>query len=230
MKILITGIGITGKSTLRRLLVSKLRDLGLTVEHYDADRFRELREPTDIDCLKVLPDTLQENVMYIVEDVHGPLQSAALPLESYDLILYIKPDIFSHLMFWLQRIWAWFKIGRFSWEPEKGWLGTGKAYDFHNVVPILKTMLRDFRNRKKWISEDLKTISFSPHIIVHSQWTFKGIRFGVETAFSQKRDGAAFIICLIFVSFLFNIPKSPLLSLIECQTNFSSSLSLVSSK
>ena len=177
LKILITGIGITGKSTLRRLLVGILRDVGLSVEQYDADRFREIRDPVDITLLKTLPDIFQENVVYIIEDVHGPLQSATLPLEKYDLILYIKPDIFSHLMFWLQRAGVWFKIGRFSWEPERGWLGTGKAYDFRNIVPILKTMLRDFRNRKKWISEDLKSISPFYHLIVHSKWTPHGIKF-----------------------------------------------------
>lgn len=179
MKILITGIGITAKSTLRRLLVRKLRDFGLSVDQYDADRFKELRNPADIDCLKALPDTFQKNVVYVIEDVHGPLSSAALSLESYDLILYLKPDIFSHLMFWLQRIWAWFKIGRFSWDSEKGWRGTGKAYDFRNIIPILKTMLRDFQNRKKWVTEDLKSISSFPHLIVHSKWTWRGIKFSV---------------------------------------------------
>ncbi|MBU2635110.1 hypothetical protein KJ841_01385 [Patescibacteria group bacterium] len=179
MKILITGIGITAKSTLRRLLKGVLRDFGLSVEQYDADKFEELRSTADIDCLKALPDTFQENVVYIIEDVHGPLSSASLPLESYDLILYVKPDIFSHLMFWLQRTWAWVKIGRFSWEPERGWLGTGKAYDFRNIFPILKTLFRDFQNRKKRISQDLKIISSFPHLIVHSKWTHHGIKFSI---------------------------------------------------
>lgn len=180
MKILITGIGITAKSTLRRLLVGRLRDFGLSVEQYDADRFEEVRDPADIDCLKVLPDTFQKNTVYIVEDVHGPLLSATLPLESYDLILYLKSDIFSHLIFWLKRAWAWFKTGRFSWGPEKGWRGTGKAYDFRNIIPVLKTMLRDFQNRKKWISGDLWTISSFPHIIVYSKWTRRGIKFSIH--------------------------------------------------
>lgn len=179
MKILITGIGITAKSTLRRLLVRKLKDFGLSVDQYDADRFEELRDPADIDCLKVLPDAFQENVVYVIEDVHGPLSSATLPLESYDLILYLKPDIFSHLMFWLSRAWVWFKIGQFSWEPERGWLGTGRAYDIRNIVPIFKTVLRDFQNRKKWISEDLKIISSFSHLVVHSQWTWRGIKFSI---------------------------------------------------
>ena len=179
MKILITGIGITAKSTFRRLLVGELRDLGFSVEQYDADRFKELRNPADIDCLKALPDTFQENVLYIIEDVHGPLSSATLPLESYDLILYLKPDIFSHLMFWLQRAWVWVKIGQFSWEPERGWLGTGRAYDIRNIVPIFKIILRDFQNRKKWITEDLKIISPFPCLIVHSKWTWCGIKFSV---------------------------------------------------
>lgn len=179
MKILITGIGITAKSTFRRLLVGKLRDLGLSVEQYDADRFEELRDIADIDCLKALPDTFQKNVLYIIEDVHGPLSSAILSLKSYDLILYLEPDIFSHLIFWFQRIWAWVRTGQFSWEPERGWLGTGRAYDIRNIIPIFKTTLRDFQNRKKWISKDLKIISTFPHLIVHSKWTWRGIKFNV---------------------------------------------------
>lgn len=179
MKILITGIGITAKSTFRRLLVKRLRGFGLSVKQYDADRFKELRDQADIDCLKALPDTFHKNVVYVIEDVHGPLSSAALSLEKYDLILYIKPDIFSHLMFWFQRVWAWVKIGRFSWEPERGWLGTGRAYDIRNIVPIFKTVLRDFQNRQKWIAEDLKIISPFPHFIVHSKWTWRGIKFSV---------------------------------------------------
>jgi len=179
MKILITGIGITAKSTLRRFLVGMLRDFGLSIEQYDADRFEELRDPADIDCLKALPDTFRENVVYIIEDVHGSLSSASLPLEGYDLILYVKPDIFSHLIFWLQRSVIWFKIGHFSWDLERGWRGTGKAYDCRNIIPIVKTIFRDFKNRKKWISEDLKTISHFPHLVVYSKWTCHGIRFMV---------------------------------------------------
>ena len=76
----------------------------------------ELQEPADIDCLEALLGTFQEKVIYIIEDIHGPF----IPLESYDLILYIKPDIFSHLIFWLKRAWVWVKIGRFSWKPERG--------------------------------------------------------------------------------------------------------------
>ena len=50
MKILITGIGITGKSSFRRILVGKLREIGVEVAQYDADEFTELRNLEDIDC------------------------------------------------------------------------------------------------------------------------------------------------------------------------------------
>lgn len=179
MKILITGIGITGKSTLRRLLVRKLREFRLLVKQYDADRFVELRDSTDMDCLKVLPGVFQKDVVYLIEDIHGFLPSATLPLESYDLTLYLRTDIFSHLMFWLSRSWVWLKNGRFSWGSENGWLGTGRVYDIRNIVPIFETALHDFRNRKRWISEDLKSISPFPHIVVHSKWTCRGIKFTV---------------------------------------------------
>ena len=65
MKILITAVGITGKSTLRRVLIKKLRSFGLSVVHYDADEFKELRDPTDKDCLEKLPESFSEKIVYI---------------------------------------------------------------------------------------------------------------------------------------------------------------------
>lgn len=180
MKILITGVGITGKSSLRRGLVELLRRVGLTVKHYDVDRFEECRHPADVDCSSSLFNTFDRSTVYIIEDIHGPLASAALPLASYDLILYVQPDILSHLIFWFRRAWTWYKIGKFSWDPEKGWKGTGKAYDPYNIAPVLRTILLDFKNRRRRIKEDLKAIAPFSHVIIRSQWAFRGgIKFTI---------------------------------------------------
>lgn len=180
MKVLITGIGVTGKSALRRLLVAKLRSQGLSVEHFDADKFDEIRHPLEVDCLKELPESFSEKTIYIIEDIHAPLQSAVMPLNQYDLIIYLKTGVFSHLMFWLPRMWKWFLSGQLSWEQDKGWMGSGKPKDLRNVIPIVKDMIRDFRNRKKWIKEDLEAIKNLPHIITSSHWTRHGIKYGIK--------------------------------------------------
>ena len=176
MKILITGIGNTGKSTFRRLLVNKLEKLGLPVRHYDTDRLEESNEK----FLRVLPRDFRKDFIYIIEDIHAPLaKSALLPLESYDLIIYLKPRLFSHLVFWLKRGFSWWKQGLWAWEPEKGWKGDGKPFRSGHIFPIFKVLFFELKNRKRWISEDLKKISRSQHLIVQSQWTIKGIKFKI---------------------------------------------------
>lgn len=177
MKILITAIGITGKSSLRRKLVGLLKNSGLSAAHYDADEFKELRDPADKDCLKKLPENFLKETMYVIEDIHAPLKSAILPLESYDFILYVEAGFFSHLLFWLPRIIIWFKQGKFSWEQKQGWKGKGKPKDLRNIIPILKDFFRNLKNRRKWIREDLERIEPHPHIIIQSIWTRKGPKF-----------------------------------------------------
>lgn len=177
MRILITGIGITGKSSLRRFLTEKLRECGYEVLHYDADRFDEIRHPLEADCLKKLPETFSEKTIYIIEDIHSTMDSAIMPLNQYDLIIYLQVGILSHLMFWLPRMWRWFENGQFSWEQDKGWMGTRKPFDPRNIIPIIRDMIRDFQNRKKWIKEDLQMIRNHPYIIIHSHYTRHGIKF-----------------------------------------------------
>ena len=180
MKILITGIGIVGKSTLRRSLVKALRSSDVLAEHYDADRFGELRHSADVDCLDGLPDEFLDDVVYVIEDVHGPLGSSDMALGEYDLILYLKPDTLSHARFWILRIAAWLRRGEFCWEAQTGWEGTGKSYDPRNIIPILKEAARNFWNRRKWIREDLDAIRPFPHIMVRVVCTKKGPQFGLK--------------------------------------------------
>lgn len=180
LKILVAGIGNTGKSTVRRIMADSLRKLGLSVDHYDADEFRELRDPKDAGCLRKLPESFLDETIYIIEDIHAFSPSAVLSLSEYDLILYIRTNIISHLMFWIPRIAIWFKRGKLSWEKGRGWKGTGKPYDFRNLIPILKDLFRNFKNRKKWIEEDMRKINSHPHIVVQSRWSKKRPKFRLD--------------------------------------------------
>lgn len=178
MLVLITGIGVTGKSSLRRFLLNLLRNFGIKTEHYDADEFKILRNELDKDCLKSIL-FWKKDTIYLIEDVKFLEKDSFLPLAVYDLILYVKPQILSHIFFWLLRIWEWFLEGHYSWEKSSGWKGTGRKKDFGNVFPIVSTFMRDMRNRKKWIEKDLETISDRNYAIIRSVWTRKGPAFKV---------------------------------------------------
>lgn len=183
MKILITGIGITGKSTLRKLLKKIFSDNGLNVRDFDAD----------YDCQKN-PEKFTENTIYIIEDVHATIsKESILPLSSYDLILYAQPSIISHILFWIHRMIIWFENGQYSYDQKNGWRGTGKQYDLRNIFPIFKMFLRDFKNRRKWISNDLKEISSFRYAVIRSQWIYNGIKFSwifKKIKFSVKKTFA----------------------------------------
>lgn len=172
MKVLITGIGITGKSAFRELFAKIFSDGGLSVKEFDADY-----------DLQKIPNDFLGKTIYIIEDIHGTTEEAVLPLSAYDLILYLRPKIFTHILFWLGRMIIWFGKGIYSWDQKNGWRGTGRRYDFRNIIPILKEFLRDFRNRKIWIDRDMKAISASqvPFRIVQSKWKSpKTIKFCVH--------------------------------------------------
>jgi len=178
MKILITGIGVTGKSSLRRLLVEKFRRTGITVTQYDADEFAELRCAGDVDCTR--PDVFRDDVLYIVEDVRGTLSGRSfLPLGEYDGVVYVLPGFVSHTLFWLPRLWRWFQTGKFSWDRNTGWKEVQKPYDIRNCSVIVRVFLRDMRYRSRWIRKDLDTIAGSavPCTVLHPRWSPRGIRW-----------------------------------------------------
>jgi hypothetical protein len=178
--ILITGIGVAGKSTFRRLFVEKLvkkyEAHGKKVEHFDVDNFQEVRDPRDANCLKNLPDKFSSDTVYVIEDVRGLTKKACLLLDWYSYIFYLKPNLISHVFFWLSRMWRWFQSGKFSWNREKGWKGTGKPYDFPNLLPILKCFFYNMKNRRKWIREDMEKMKFLTYEIIRPYWKGR-IRF-----------------------------------------------------
>ncbi len=169
MKILITGIGITGKSSFRQWLLEELANGGGYVYGYDCDYDREQ-----------LPTTFYENILYLIEDVHGPTENAVFPLKTFDRVFYLLPTTLTHLRFWLSRMVIWFENGHFAWDGDKGgWQGSGKSYDPLNIPAIIKEFWQNWKNRRKWIGEDMSTLKKSKIkiVIVHSQKKGGKIRF-----------------------------------------------------
>lgn len=165
LKILITGVGITGKSTLRRTLKDLLSRI-ITAEDFDGD-YQEM------------PD-FKEGIVYVIEDVHGLTEESCLPLNNYDLIIYLLPTPFSHLVFWLKRMLVWFREGKGSWDKKRqGWLGSGKKYDLLNIPLFIKLFIYDFRNRRKWIEHDVEVLDRKNIALIRSQWTRQGIKFNL---------------------------------------------------
>lgn len=161
MKILITGLGITGKSTFRKWLFNliSILDHGHVVLDLDYDRQK-------------LPKEFEANRTYVLEDVHGPTPKAVIPLKEYDLIFYLLPDFWQHLHFWLGRMKIWFENGNYAWDADLGengaWAGTGKPRDWANIPGILKYFKEHFSKRKIYLKEDLAVLrsSIAPVIIV----------------------------------------------------------------
>lgn len=180
MKILITGNGITGKSMFRRQMVKEFRTLGLVVDHFDADCFKELRHPADADCLYQLPRFFLNNVLYIIEDVHGTIEGAAMPLDHYNLVFYLKPSQLTHLLFWLSRIPRWIKSGQHSWEQSQGWQGTNQPNDWRNLLPIAKHFFRNLAKYRSWVKQDMIILRSLNYKIVESNWTRQGPKFKIR--------------------------------------------------
>ncbi|MCK5320204.1 hypothetical protein KAJ61_02345 [Candidatus Parcubacteria bacterium] len=151
MKILITGVGKTGKSTFRKKLVKNLLNSGQSTESYDCDYDRNY-----------LPKSFSNDIIYIIEDVHGPTKNAVFPLEFFDMIFYIMPKWFTSLRFWVTQAIPWYKLGKFAWDADAGkygeWKGTGKNNDIRNFFPIICEIFIELKNRNKWIKEDIAII------------------------------------------------------------------------
>ena len=172
MKILITGVGITGKSTFRKALKKSFPKAVDIDGDYDYKRF---------------PEKFDEQTMYIIEDVHGLMtEERCLPLEDYDRIIYLLPDLISHVLFWLKRVWRWFQNGSGSWDKKReDWLGSKKEYDLRNIPLFLSLMICDLRNRSKWMTEDVEVLyPFRDRVVViHSSFSKEGIKFSFTHRF-----------------------------------------------
>lgn len=176
-KILITGLPISGKSTLRIKLLNLLRTAKLPVQHIDADNFKEIRHPDDKDCLTNIPSMLDldEETIWIVEDVRAVVPGKSfLPISTYDSILYIYPDIMSHILLLLTRAWYWFLNGKLDYDRHYGWKGTNKRKDYRNIIPIIKTIWRIIKNRQNWLKADKVKLRGTYYSIIKIKWSIRG--------------------------------------------------------
>ena len=133
MKILITGIGCIGKSSLREKLASTFPNKVITV---------------DMDYDKEVP--IEADKVVIVESVHG-LETNP---QNFDKILYLLPPR-HHVFLWFRRAWAWFSTGIVDLSAPKG---KRKRFALSNIPIILKIVHRNILNRKKWTKADIELI------------------------------------------------------------------------
>jgi len=133
MKILITGIGCIGKSSLRERLALDFPDDVISV---DMDYNREIPSEGD----KVV----------IVESIHGLEENPQI----FNKILYLLPPK-RHIILWLRRAWAWFSTGIVDLSAPKG---KRKQFAISNIPMILKILMRNIFGSRRWIRADLNKI------------------------------------------------------------------------
>ena len=152
MKILITGIGCIGKSSLRERIDLNFSD---NVVSIDMDYNNEI--PSDVE--KVV----------IVESVHGLEENPQI----FDKILYLLPPQ-RHPILWVRRAWAWFSTGIVDLSAPKG---KRKRFAIANIPIILKILMRNIFMSKRWIKADLykiqEKLKYKTHITSSSN---KGYR------------------------------------------------------
>jgi hypothetical protein len=130
MKILITGIGCIGKSTLREKITSAFPEKVVSV---------------DMDYENKIPQI--KNKIVVVESVHGLEEKP----QMFDKILYLLPPE-AHLIFWLRRAWIWFETGVVDLSKPKG---KRKKFSISNIPIITKILGRNILISKKWVKSDL---------------------------------------------------------------------------
>ena len=133
MKILITGIGCIGKSTIRKKIASDFPNKVTTI---------------DMDYDYNIPNT--QNKIIVIESVHGLEHKP----QTYDKILYLLPPK-NHLLLWLKRGTIWFKTGIIDLSKPKG---KRKPNAISNIPIITKILARDILLSKKWVKSDLTHI------------------------------------------------------------------------
>lgn len=133
MKVLITGIGCIGKSSLRERLASEFPDRVISI---------------DMDYDKHIP--FDDGKVVIVESVHGLEENP----EIFDKILYLLPPRW-HIILWLRRAWTWFATGIVDLSAPKG---KRKRFASTNIPIILKILLRNIFGSRRWIKTDLSEI------------------------------------------------------------------------
>jgi GTPase SAR1 family protein len=135
MKILITGIGNIGKSTLREKVANNYPEKLIQI---DMDYFEH----------EEIPQSSEKVIL--VEDVHGLERNP----DQYDKIIYLMPPK-NHIFLWIKRAWAWFSGGIVDLSEPKG---INNKYMPLNIPIIFKIVLKNIFYRKKWILDDMEKI------------------------------------------------------------------------
>ncbi len=133
MKILSTGIGCIGKSSLRERLALTFPDKVISV---------------DMDYTNKIPS--DKDKVVIVESVHGLEENP----QMFDKILYLLPPR-RHPILWFKRGWAWFSTGIVDLSAPKG---KRKKFAISNIPIILKILMRNIFLSRRWVKADLNQI------------------------------------------------------------------------
>lgn len=165
MRILITGIGCIGKSSLRERLSLDFPDNVITV---------------DMDYDNEIPSDSEKIV--IVESVHGLEQNP----EMFDKILYLLPPR-SHFLIWLNRAWAWFSTGIVDLSAPKG---IKKRFALSNIPLIMKILIRNIFMSKRWVRGDIHKIKEKligrTHIVYSNYEAYKTIKSWIFNAINSN--------------------------------------------
>ncbi len=132
-KVLITGIGCVGKSTLRQRVAEALGRKVICIDRDDGDL-----EP------EVAPGQI-----LVVESVHGLDE----PLESWGLVIYLLPPP-GHALRWIRRGLVWFRTGQVDRPPR----ALRRAWSLLNIPLIVWLVGRNVWKASRWVKEDRKRI------------------------------------------------------------------------
>lgn len=180
MFVLVTGMGSTGKTSLRRALVENLKKSrpDLEIKMLDMDRWRNTKKfrekgmlPGEYDIVhhrfktqEVVP---KKPVIYIIEDVQAitshierkrmSQKIPVMPLNFYDKIVYVGPKpVPAYMLSWIKRGRVWFKTGG-SVGLKSGEL-VQRKYAPENIPTILKEIKLSVKERNPRFKRDLEVL------------------------------------------------------------------------
>ena len=133
-RILITGIGCVGKSTLRRRVAGLLGDHATSVDKDDG-----VPVPA--------PDP---DKVFVLESVHGLDEEKP---ECFDLVVYLMPPS-RHWLRWVLRGLAWFRTGYVDRPPRT----VRRPFSILNVPLITFLIARNLVLARRWVREDLNRL------------------------------------------------------------------------
>ncbi len=168
-KVLITGIGCVGKSTLRRRVAEALGRKVVCIDRDDADSEPEFAP----------------GQVLVIESVHGLDE----PPESWGLIVYLLPPP-GHNLRWIRRGLVWFRTGQVDRPPR----ALRRAWSLLNIPLIVRLVGRNVWDASRWVKDDRKRIEglFSDHTVVTDDpdLAFREIKNFISRAYEKREDMA----------------------------------------